>query len=177
MVGNFKIIFLILLMFSCENKKKNNEEVATDIINQNFEILVDSISYFDLSKIPENAINENINVHLNAEVMAMDVQTSTEMFKNKFKFNQKKINPIFFKIKKIPINKIDHYPIALASNISEDKNIVNVSFVNFFIDDANKFASITVIKSRGIGAKFEIYYFKHVDGKWIFDGKELLALG
>ncbi len=164
-------------MFSCENKQKNNEQIATNIINQNFGILIDSVSYFDLSKMSKNAIDDNIIVNLNTEVGAMDSQESIEMFKAKFKIKQKNIDPIFFKIKKIPENKVDKYPITLVSNTSKSRNVVNVSFMNFFIDSSNKYSSITVIKNRGIGAKFEIYYFKQVNGKWVFDGKELLALG
>jgi len=177
MAGNFKVLFLILLMLSCESRQKNNDQTAINIIDQNFEILMDSISYFDLSKMPKNAINDNIVVNLNAEVMAMDVQESIEMFKAKFKLKQRKIDPIFFKIKKIPVDRVDNYPINVVSSTPKNHNSVNVNFVNFLIDNSNKFASITVIKDRGIGTKFEIYYFKQINGKWMFDGKELLALG
>lgn len=102
MVGNFKVLLLILLMFSCESRQKNNENTAMNIINQNFEVLMDSISYFDLSKMSKNTVSDNISVDLTAEVMVMDLQRSTEMFKSRFKLEQKKIDPIFFKIKEIP---------------------------------------------------------------------------
>lgn len=176
MVGNFKISLLILLMFSCKNKQETKQQIGISIINQNFEVLMNSVSYFDLSKVSKN-VKEDINVNLNAEVMAMDVEESEKMFKTKFKLEQEKIDPIFFKIKKIPVNKISNYPIILVSNVSKSKDSVNVGFMNFLIDSSSKFSSITVITSRGIGAKFEIYYFKKVKGKWAFVGKELLALG
>lgn len=163
-------------MFSCKNKKETNQQVAINIMNQNFDILMDSVSFFDLSKVSKN-INDNMVIHLNAEVITIDVKESEKKFRTKFGVEQEKIDPTFFKIKSIPTNKVNNYSIKLVSHISNSDNSVNVSFVNFLIDKSNKFSSITVIKSRGIGAKFEIYYFKQINGKWIFDGKELLALG
>jgi hypothetical protein len=48
---------------------------------------------------------------------------------------------------------------------------------NLIISKDNQYAAIEVIKSLGIGAKFEIYYFKRVNGKWVPDGNEVIALG
>ncbi|WP_131707525.1 hypothetical protein [Chryseobacterium angstadtii] len=125
----------------------------------------------------KNSIKDNIVVTLNAEVTTMDVKESIELFNAKFSLKKEKTDPIFFKIKKIPLSRIDNYPITLVSDFQKNQETVNVSFTNFSLDKSKNFASVTVIKSRGIGAKFEIYYFKQVNGKWIFEGKELIALG
>lgn len=175
MAGNFKILFFILLIFSCKNNQDTDERTAVKILNQNFEILMSSVSYFDLSSISEN--NNITSVNLNNEVMTMDLEESKEKFKNRFRLKQNKIDPIFFKIKSIPSNKIYNFPIKLVSFKEKTDDNINVSFTNFLIDSSCQYSSITVIQSRGIGARFEIYYFKYINDKWVFDGKELLALG
>jgi hypothetical protein len=59
----------------------------------------------------------------------------------------------------------------------KQRNVIEVVLGNLIISKDNQYAAIEVIKSLGIGAKFEIYYFKRVNGKWVPDGNEVIALG
>ncbi len=74
------------------------------------------------------------------------------------------------------MNFVDNYPIKLIQEIPKPDNTVNIELLNCLIDQSGKFATITVVKNRGISSKFEIYFFKQRNGKWIFDGKDLLGL-
>ncbi|WP_435523839.1 hypothetical protein [Chryseobacterium indoltheticum] len=68
------------------------------------------------------------------------------------------------------------YPINLVSK-ERNENNVSIQFANFFLDNSNMNSSITVIKRRGIGVISEIYYFKKSDGRWKYEGKDLLFIG
>lgn len=173
-----KCMFLILLMFSCKDKQKDNRQIAADIVHQNFIVLMDSISYFDMSKIPGSTIkSDSITVSLYSKTRVMDLQESIPLFKEKFKLKQEKFDPIYFDITNIPVSSVDHYPVHLVHGLQESEKTVDISLYDCLIDQSGKFASITVVKSRGIGAKLEIYFFKKLNGIWIFDGKKLLAVG
>ncbi|MFC3754787.1 hypothetical protein ACFONJ_02200 [Chryseobacterium tructae] len=165
-------------MFSCKDEQKNNEHIAASIIDQNFTVLMDHISYFDMSKIPGSKVNnDSIVVHLYAGIGTMYLKDAISLFKEKFKLNQEKFEPLYFGITHIPLNSVDNYPIKLIQEIPKPYNTVNVELLNCLMDQSGKFATITVVKSRGIGSKIEIYFFKQRNGKWIFDGKELFGLG
>ncbi|WP_160138121.1 hypothetical protein [Chryseobacterium sp. c4a] len=165
-------------MFSCKDEQKNNEHVAARIIDQNFTVLMDNISYFDMSKIPQNrGKSDSIAVHLYAGIGTMYLQEAISLFKEKFKLKQEKFEPLYFGITHIPMNSVDNYPINLVKEIPKPDNIVHIELLNCLMDQSGKFATITVVKNRGGGSKVEIYFFKQRNGKWIFDGKELLGLG
>lgn len=181
MVGNFKILLLFLCLISCV-KTDNKEKIAEDLVNQNIQIMLDSVSYFDLSKmnvISNENKKEKLEVSIIDNVMIHEFNEATlYKFNKKFKIKENNIKPIFLKIKKLPINNIDGYPIKLISKISQSNaNSVNIELANLLLDESNEFSCITVIKSRGIGTRIEIYYFEHRNNKWVFVGKELLALG
>lgn len=171
-------LLLCLLTFSCKDRQKANEQIAVSIIHQNFAVLMDSISYFDSSKIPESTVKkDDIVVNLYAKAGTMDLEESIHFFKEKYSLKQEKFEPLYFDIENIPVSSADHYPVHLVQSIPTSGNTVNVSLVNCLIDTSGKFASVTVIKSRGGGARFEIYFFKEWKGQWKSDGKKLLAVG
>ncbi|MGH1518078.1 hypothetical protein [Chryseobacterium sp. JK1] len=176
MVGNFKYFVFILLhitLFSCQNKKEKSK-LGKELISENLPILLDNLDYFKVSGTP----------HLSAGIyqyvgeVKSDQTMVIEKFQNRFNLNNEKIFNGPIKIGKIP-QKIGNHSVFLNTENAFGKrsDIINISFVNFIISENNQYASIEVIKSLGSGAKFEIYYFKQNNGKWIFVGKEVIGVG
>ncbi|MFP3599092.1 hypothetical protein SB679_20435 [Chryseobacterium sp. SIMBA_029] len=108
-----------------------------------------------------------------------DQETVIKKFQDKFKLSNEKIDNDPIKLAEIPQKKIGEYRLFFNSdNTSKSRNdVINVSFVNLVISKNSQYAAVEVVKSLGSGAKYEIYYFKQVNDKWVFKGKELLALG
>ncbi|WP_131368692.1 hypothetical protein [Chryseobacterium luteum] len=175
MVGNFKYLALFALFlscFSCQNRERK-VQLANELITENLSVLLDNLDYFNIS-------NDSLTVGVYQYVgeIKSDQKIVIEKFQNKFNLNDEKIFNEYIKIEKIP-KKIGNYSLFLDTDNTFQKrnNIVKVSFVNFIISRNNQYASVEVIKSLGNGTKFEIYYFKQIDGKWVFDSKELIGLG
>ncbi|MDR2206267.1 MAG: hypothetical protein LBE36_08965 [Flavobacteriaceae bacterium] len=187
MPRNFKIrsffLLFLFLFLSCKNKITDKEEIAINIINDNFEILMEEISFYKRPPKSDVDKEENKPVYLiGSSAITSDSSEPIEKFRKKFNLENKNIEPFFFLIKNIPQNKIKEHHIQLLQGDNFDKipnksDIILVEFANVLIDDSHKFASINVIMSIGIAAISEIYYFKKIKNKWVFCGKELLYLG
>jgi hypothetical protein len=110
--------------------------------------------------------------------MDPDQETVIEKFQDKFHLRNQEIFDRVIKLENVP-KKIDDYPIFIKTDYGAQKqrNVIEVVLGNLIISKDNQYAAIEVIKSLGIGAKFEIYYFKRVNGKWVPDGNEVIALG
>lgn len=178
MGGNFKLVLLyfFLSVVSCQSGKDKDYLIFSKIISENFEVLLNSAEYFDQSKILKNNVDDKIVVDLLDEVVSIETLNSEKKFKAKFGITDNNLKPVFYKIDKIPKKEVNGYPINLISK-ERNENSVSVQFANFFIDDSKMNSSITVIKRRGIGAISEIYYFKKSNGRWKYEGKDLLFVG
>ena len=175
MVGNFKyfaFIVLYITLFSCQNKKEKSQ-LGKELITENLPILLDDLDYFNIS---ENPLSVGIYHYVGEN--KSDQTMVIEKFQNKFNTNNEEIFKNQIEIEKIP-KKIGNHSVFLNTDntFRKQRDIINVSFVNFIISKNNQYASIEVIKSLGSGVKFEIYHFKQNNGKWIFVGKEIIGLG
>lgn len=175
MVGNFKYLVFFVLYFSCLScqDREKKAQLGTELITENLAILLDDLDYF---KISDDSLG--IGVYQYVGKIKSDQEIVIKKFQDKFNLNNETIFNDPIKLKKVP-KKMGIYPLFFDTDntFQKQNNIIKVSFVNLIISKNNQCASIEVVKSLGSGAKFEIYYFKQVKGKWMFDGKELLALG
>lgn len=172
MVENFKYLLLFLL-FSCQNNEQKTQ-LGKQLITQNFTILLDHLDYFKLSGNPLD-----VSIYQDVGEIKADQEAVIKKFQDKFQLSNEKIDIALIKLAEIPEKRIGAYRLFLNNdNTFKNRNdVINVSFVNLVISKNNQYAAVEVVKSLGNGAKYEIYYFKQVNDKWVFDGKELLALG
>jgi hypothetical protein len=179
MIGNFKILGIIIILLLCSCKKQNGMvENGRELIKQNINVLIDSIDIFDTSKMPISKVSkkdfknykpikiEQIRVGLLDSILVKDVDLKTDVQTNYLKFNLQTKDLINLKSKyKIIIVKVNNY----------DTNFLFVNFFNFKIQ-GNK-ASIEVKKNIGISMLHHKYYFEKGNGVWVFKKKELLGMG
>ncbi|MDR6515457.1 hypothetical protein [Chryseobacterium camelliae] len=175
MAGNCKHLMILLLYlssFSCQNKT-TKAQLGNKLISENLNVLLDDLKYFSTS-------DEHLSVAVYQYIgtSKSDQEIVIRKFEHKFGLTDEKIVKDPIKLEKLP-ESINHYSTFLDTDHSFHKkdNVIKVSFVNLMISNNNQYAAIEVIKSFGHGAKLELYYFKQVDGKWVFDSKEVLALG
>ncbi|MCS3529347.1 hypothetical protein [Chryseobacterium sp. JUb7] len=172
MFKNLKFLVFILLCCSCQ-EKEDQAQLGHRIISDNLPVLLDGLDYFNIANTPLSA-----ELYPYVGRIESDEQTLIDKFQDKFNLNNEKIFSGTIEIKKIP-EKIGHYLLFLNKHddFTKRNNRINISFVNLIISKNNRYACVEVVKSLGIGAKFEVFYFKQVNDKWIFDGKEVIALG
>lgn len=171
-IGNFKYLLLFIL-FSCQNKEQK-KQLGKQLIIQNFSVLLDHLDYFKLSGNPLD-----VSIYQYVGEIKADQEAVIKKFQDKFQLSNEKIDNDPIKLAEIPQKKIGEHRLFLNSDNTFKKrnDIINVSFVNLVISKNSQYAAVEVVKSLGSGAKYEIYYFKQVNDKWVFEGKELLALG
>ncbi|WP_185288677.1 hypothetical protein [Chryseobacterium lactis] len=172
---NFKYLvffFIYVSCISCQNKEKKIQ-LGKELISENLPVLLDGLGYF---KIAEETLTASVYQYVGR--MDPDQETVIEKFQDKFHLRNQEIFDRVIKLENIP-KKIDDYPIFIKTDYGAQKqrNVIEVVLGNLIISKDNQYAAIEVIKSLGIGAKFEIYYFKQVNGKWVPDGNEVIALG
>lgn len=175
MVGNFKYLMAFLIyfsLFSCQKNEKINE-LGNELILENLPVLLDNLDYFNTNDVPIS-----VGIYQYVGEIKSDQKMVLKKFQNRFNLNNEKIFSGQIKLGEIP-EKIGNYSLFLDTHNTFQKrsDIINISFANLIISENNKYASIEVVKSLGSGAKFEIYYFKQKNGKWIFVEKEVIALG
>jgi hypothetical protein len=175
MVGNFKYLVLFLLYFSCSScqDKEKKAQLGNELISKNLNVLLDNLDYFNTSDNPLT-----VGIYQYVGVNKSDQEIIIKKFQDKFSLKNGKIFNNFIRLEKIP-KKNGRYSLFLDTDNTFQKrhDIIKVSFVNLIISNDNKYASVEVIKSLGSGSKSEIYYFKQINGRWIFESKELIALG
>ncbi|RTZ01459.1 hypothetical protein EKM02_05505 [Flavobacterium sp. RSP49] len=175
MDGKLKMIVLMAFVLFCSCKKQNNiKNNGKELIVQNINILIDSVEYFDMSKVPrpekfKNIKIEKITVGLLDSILIekIDFNKSKKINKTSFlQFNIKDSDLVDFRSDyKINIVKINNY----------DINILFVRFSNLTINENE--ASVIVTKVIGISMIKNRYYFKNKKGVWVFIRKELLGMG
>lgn len=179
MIGNFKIVVIMVFILFCSCKKQNKEVVGRELINQNINILLDSIESFDVSKMRVKQVSikdfknykpviiEQIKIGLLDSILIEDDKNLKILNQEKLlKFNLQKSDLINFKSEyKISIVKVNNY----------DTNILFVRFSNFNIGHDK--ASIEVTKIIGISMLSNKYYFEKQNGIWVFKKKEFLGMG
>ncbi|MFZ4929543.1 hypothetical protein [Chryseobacterium sp. Mn2064] len=175
MFRNFNYLTFFLLcfsLFSCQNSEKT-DEIGKELILENLPVLLDNLDYFNTNDTPLS-----VGIYQYVGEIKSDQKIVLKNFQNRFNLNNEKIFNGQIKIRKIPV-KIGNYSLFLDKDNAFQKrtDVINISFVNPIISKNNQYACIEVVKSLGSGAKFEIYYFKQKNGKWIFVEKEVIALG
>ncbi|MDH6254185.1 hypothetical protein M2347_003912 [Chryseobacterium sp. H1D6B] len=175
MAGNFKHLVLILFYFfcfSCQSSEKRSQ-LGSELISGNLNVLLDNLDYFNTSN---NSLT--VAVYQNVGENKSDQEIIVKNFQNKFNLKNEKIFDQPIRLEKIP-KKIGNYPLFVDTDNTFQKrdDTLKISFVNLIISENNQYAAVEVIKSLGNGAKYEVYYFKQKNDKWIFQGKELIALG
>ncbi|WP_163408690.1 hypothetical protein [Flavobacterium ajazii] len=175
MTGNFKIIGIIflLLLFNC--KKNENNLIIEDgkkLVEQNINVLLDSIESFDISKIkvPPVSLKDFKNYKpIKTEQLRIKLLDSVlvkKQGKGFFEFNLDE---------KCLINLKSKYKTNIVKLNNHSGNVLFVSFFNFWIK--NNIGVIEVKKTIGISMSHDKYYFKKKNDKWIFIRKELLNMG
>lgn len=172
MIGNYKIVAILVLILFCSCKKQDDKEKGRELITQNINILIDSIECFDMSKMPVSNVSlkdfksykpvkiEQITVGLLDSIL---IESNEKDFSD---FNLQKSDLVNFKSEyKINIVKVNNY----------DINVLFVRFSNFIINE--KEASIDVKKNIGISMIKNRYYFKKENDVWVFKKKEFLGMG
>ena len=172
MVGNFKSILLLLFCICCQNVKKDRS-LSKIIIYGNLPILLDDLDYFSYS---DDSLSVGIYQYV-GEVKS-DQQLILQSFRKKYPSTNGRILQSSLRLSELP-KIVNNYQVFLDTDnsFSFKSNTIKVTFVNLVVSEDGRYASIEVVKSLGSGSKFEIYYFKLLDEKWSFDGKELIASG
>ena len=175
MIRNFKYLvffFIYMSFYSCQNKEKIVQP-GEELILENLPVLLDNLEYFDTKGEPLS-----VSVYQYVGEMAPDRGTVIKKFQDRFHLSNQEIFNGLIKLENVQ-KKIGDYPISLLTDYHSQKkeNIIEVLLGNLIISKDNQYGAIEVIKSLGSGAKFEIYYFKRLHGKWTFYGNEVIALG
>ena len=163
MDGNYKIIaLLVLLIFSSCKNNTTTISKEKEFIENNINILIDSVEHFDMSKYMTK--KDDISIGLIDSIVV-----ENRHFKATKKFSTIKIHP----------NNVLHYKskykLHLVSLNNRDVNVIFIQFCDFQIND-NK-ASIIVRKTRGIGMIENIYFFEKENNIWILKKKKMLSMG
>jgi hypothetical protein len=169
---NLSCLFLYFFCFSCQNKE-DKIQLGNELISENLPVLLDNLDYFKTADDPLA-----VGIYQYVGEAKSDQKIVIKKFQDKYNLNNEEILNSSIKLEKVP-KKVSNYSVFLDTDntFQKRKDTINVSFVNLIISKSNQYASIEVVRSLGSGAKFEMYYFKQVNGKWIFDGKELIAVG
>jgi len=170
MNGKFIILLISLLFLNCKNKvvgdaKSDNlkEQIASEFITKNINILIDSVENFDMSKVPKfkDIKIEKLKIAL-VDSIVTD-KNSFGAFLN-FKLDEKCI-----------ANYKSDCEIILVPRDDEDLKYLFVQFSNFTLED--NIAQVVVKKRIGISMEKDKYYFEKMNNKWILKKKQLLSMG
>ncbi len=186
MDGNFKLIILLLLLITFASCKKNDSIIDSDnseIIKSNMPILLDSLEYFNWTRIPipkklKDVEKKQFKVELIDSVLyekniftTCKIKLNTQ-FKNNSKliFKSIKLNNSF-----IQTNNIKN--ISLVKKSSNDIYILSIIFSNLLVSENGKYACIVVTKKVGISMKKDIYFFEKKNNLWSYIHRHNLSIG
>ncbi|WP_123955366.1 hypothetical protein [Flavobacterium cheongpyeongense] len=178
MIGNFKVlrIVIILLLLGC--KKQNETEDSRKLITQNINVLIDSVESFDISKMPVSSVSHKDFKNykpLKVKQMTIGLLDSILVKENKLNKNNE-TNYLRFNLQKEDlVNFKSHYKIEIVKVNNYDTNVLFVSFFNFSMK-GNK-SSIEVKKRIGISMIHHKYYFEKENDTWVFKKKEFFGMG
>lgn len=174
MVGKFKIIVVVFILF-CSCKKQNDiNDIGKDLIKQNINVLLDSVEGFDMSTLPpspkfKNVKTKKITLGL---LDSIKINDSYSLRKDNFKS---------FKYLKFNLQKSDlsnfksSYTLNLQKKDNLSTDVLSIRFTNFKINE-NK-ASIDVTKVIGISMICDRFYFEKENDIWVFKKKVMLMMG
>ena len=173
MDGKNRIIILILLFLSicnCKNQVKSNVD-GRELINQNINILIDSIEGFDMSNILMPNGQKNLNIKKISVSLLDTVCVESTNLKNKSSAKFQNLN--------ISKNEISKFKTNYKINLTKVRNdCAEILFVKFYNFEINKnYANITVKKIIGISMIENIYYFKKINNIWVFKRKKFQGMG
>lgn len=190
MDGAFKLIVVFVFFISLSSCKKKEDIIvysSKEIVRLNMPILLDSLDYFDWTKIPipvkfKTTNRENFKVEL-LNSISYDKNIS-RICKNKFseKFgNNTNFNFECFKmddsfIKKSTLNNNLYEEINIVNKSSNDIYTLTVEFSNLLVDSSKNYLSIVVTKKIGIAMKKDIYFFKIKNKKYIYINRYNIAI-
>ncbi len=135
---------------------------ARNFINENCNILIDSINQFDIKSLNKKSKSPKLTIALIDTV-------SYRGFLNPNKF-------LKFKLQKTDlVNFKSAYMLKLVKANTYDSDVLFVIFSDFKME--KDYAYIGVKKVIGISMINETYYFKKENGKWVFKNKTLINMG
>jgi len=164
------LVLLLVLAVSCKKEEKidavKNNLIAEGkaLINQNSNILLDSLERYDMNILQKEGKLEPLKIAL------LDSVNINERFsRSTFKFCTFKLEESDFSNFKSP------YKLNLVKKEISEIHVLFVSFFNLKVD--KDVAEILVIKINGISSTVDRYCFKKQGNKWIFTSKEQISMG
>ncbi len=186
MVGNFKLIIIIIIFITLNScyKKENFSLEGAKIVNSHIEVLLDSIEFFDWTKIPisaefKNETRKKFNYEL-IDSVGFDVNIYPLFNKNlKKHYDNIFTNSNIIKLKLNPtiLSRFKKKNLTLSKKKSNDIYVLSIIFSNLIISVDGTFASLVVTKSCGISMTKDIYFFEKIDSVWVFKEKINIVIG
>ena len=161
------ITILLLCFFSCK-QVRNNNDYGSRFVKCNINILLDSLSMFDMRGVRRPAKFNDIII------TKPIVQLKSTVFVDSLEsqINNKHLS---FNLKKDVLSRLNSdYEVHLVKNRVDEGNIF-VVISNFAISDST--ITVDVKKSLGIGMTKDRYFFKKIKQKWIYTRKTNLRMG
>ncbi|AKK73417.1 hypothetical protein OK18_13120 [Chryseobacterium gallinarum] len=193
-IGNFKILFSILLFFtffSCYNED-TNVKIGREIINENInEFINNSYGITTKNKVhfivrkkvsDENFIIENCKNIIDIEGFNLSENCQQDYFNliNNEGYNiDKNSKYVSFNIDNLSVD-MNSYSLELVTKQTQInyKEYVELQFCNLFINEKKEKAFIIVQENdmsiKKNGGKTDIYFLKKIDNKWKIIKKQML---
>lgn len=171
MVGNFKLLMILLYCLSCKNIETQKANIIKEAINENIGVLIENPQYFDIE-------NKEDTVYLSKSIVRMNNYDEIKnIFSNRFNLHNNDLQPILLNLNVIPISDVNGYKVSLIEDTQYLDNKITFQFANAFINEDMNYFCIEVISQHGIGSKFMLYLFRKDKSKWLLVEKKLIAIG
>lgn len=186
MDGNFKLIATLILLLaftSCKKSESVRNIDGTEIIKSNMTVLLDSLKYFDWTRIPvSNKFNDVKKKQFKIELVdsilcEKNISAICNVkLNNQFKNNSKLVLQSF-KLDNSFIQNNNFKNISLVKKSSDDIYILSIIFSNLLVSENGKYACIIVTKKVGISMKKDIYFFEKKNNEWNYVSRSNISIG
>ena len=160
-IKTFIILVISIGFVQCE-KVDSKENIATNLLKENINILLDSLDTFNYAQ------NKNLTVGL--------LDSINEFNQDNYSVPKAECMILLME-KSILANLKSKYKVNLVKRDYQTTDLLFVCFSNFYINDTIDQAQITVKKRLGIGMLQHIYYFKKTKNLWKFQKKIQIGMG
>jgi hypothetical protein len=186
MDGNFKLITTLILLLAFSSCKKNESirnRDGSEIIKYNMSVLLDSLEYFDWTRIPvskkfNDVEKKQFKIELIDSILWEEniSETCNVKFNNQFKNNSKLVFQSF-KLDNSFIQNNNFKNIGLVKKSSNDIYILSIIFSNLLVSENRKYACVVVTKKVGISMQKDIYFFENKNNEWNYIRRENISIG
>ncbi|MEN9908857.1 MAG: hypothetical protein RLZZ540_2006 [Bacteroidota bacterium] len=154
----------IRLLNEARLKEKELIKEGRKLIQQNSNILIDSVFVFDIKSLEPKVKEEKLSIGLIDSIHYKSTGIESER------------NHVAFKLHNSDLaNFKSEYELHLVQNESQNENQINnilfFKFSNFIID--NNRARIRVRKIFGISTREATFFFEKINNKWVFRKKQV----